>query len=88
MFAIDDSASIFCARVMRGIWSIAMAWTFRAARRSMSALFFTGHRKLMSMEPGFSRSASSGVGGCTLSRRSAVDQSAAVSGTTVAPAFT
>ena len=31
MLAIDDSASIFCARVMRGTWSMAMAVTF--ARR-------------------------------------------------------
>ena len=45
MLAIDDSASIFWARVMRGTWSIASAVALRAARRSMSALFLPGHRK-------------------------------------------
>ncbi len=87
MLAIDDSASIFCAREMRGTWSMAMAFTLRAAMRSIRSLFLTGHRKLMSIAPAFSRSTSSAVGGCTFTRMSAAPQRAARSGTTVAPAF-
>jgi len=88
MLAIDDSASIFCARVIRGTWSMAIAVAPRAARRSMSAAFFPGHRKLISTAPALRRSASSGLGGCTLSSTSAPDHSAAVSVAMVAPALT
>ena len=38
MFAIDDSASIFCARLMRGTWSIARTVSLRAASRSEQRL--------------------------------------------------
>ena len=67
MLAIDDSASIFCARVMRGTWSMAIAVTLPAASRSTSALFLPGHRKLIRVAPGRSRSASwtSSVGCCS-----------------------
>ena len=58
MFAIDDSASIFCARVMRGTWSIAIAVAFAAAIFSTSSLFFPGHKKLINVAPGRSSSAS------------------------------
>ena len=58
MFAIADSASSFCARVMRGTASIANTVTLRAASRSTSALFCAGQMKLMRIVPGLSRSAS------------------------------
>ena len=88
MLAIEDSASIFWARVMRGTWSIASTVTLRAASRSTRSLFLPGQRKLMSTAPGFSRSTSSALGGCTLSSTSASDHSAAPSAVTVAPALT
>ena len=49
MFAIDDSASIFCARVMRGTWSIAIALMPRAASWLTSAEFCAGYRKLINV---------------------------------------
>ena len=42
MFAIDDSASIFCARVMRGTWSIAIAVTLRVGEPLDQRLVLTG----------------------------------------------
>ncbi len=42
MFAIDDSASIFCAREMRGIWSTAIAVALRAASRCTTSVFLPG----------------------------------------------
>ena len=51
MFAIADSASSFCARVMRGTASIANTVSLRAASRSTSALFCAGQTKLMSVGP-------------------------------------
>ena len=58
MFAIADSASIRCARVMRGTASIASTVTLRAASRSSSSLFCAGQMKLISVAPGFRRSTS------------------------------
>jgi hypothetical protein len=58
MLAIVDSASIFWARLMRGIWSTARAVVPRAAIREISSSCFAGHRKLMTTAPGRSRSAS------------------------------
>ena len=58
MFAIADSASSFCARVMRGTASIANTVSLCAASRSSSGLFCAGQMKLISVAPGLSRSAS------------------------------
>ena len=58
MFAIADSASSFCARVMRGTASIASTVSLRAASRSTSALFCAGQMKLISVAARLSRSAS------------------------------
>ena len=88
MLAIDDNASIFCARVMRGIWSIASALTWRAAIRAMRSWFLAGQRKLMSVAPDVSWSASVALGGCTFNSTSAAAHRAALSPTIVAPAFT
>ena len=72
---------------------MAMAVTFAAASRSTSAWFLPGHRKLMSVAPGRSRSASctpsAGCvsGGCTFRTMSAWPHSSRVSATIVAPAF-
>ena len=87
MLAIDDSASIFWARVMRGTWSMAIAVTLRAASRSTRALFLPGHRNEISTAPGLSRSASSWLGGWTFNSTSAADHRAPGSLTSVAPAL-
>ncbi len=58
MLAIADSASIRCARVMRGTASIASTVTLRAASRSSSSLFCAGQTKLISVAPSFSSSTS------------------------------
>jgi len=59
MFAIDDSASSFCARLMRGTASIAIALALRATSRSSSAAFCPGHRNEISVAPSRSISVSS-----------------------------
>jgi hypothetical protein len=58
MFAIELRASIFCAREMRGTWSIASAVALRAASRWMSSWFLAGHRKLTSVPRSCKSSAS------------------------------
>ena len=58
MFAIADSASMRCARVMRGIASIASTVALRAASFSTRSLFCAGQMKPISIAPGFRRSAS------------------------------
>ncbi len=56
MFAMADSASMRCARVMRGMASMASTVTLRAAMRSMRSLFWAGQKKLMSAAPGLMKS--------------------------------
>ena len=55
MFAIDDSASSFCAREMRGTLSIASTVSLRPASCCMSSGFCAGQMKLTSVLPGSQR---------------------------------
>jgi hypothetical protein len=92
MFAIELNASIFCARVTRGTWSIASTVARRSPSRCTSSWFAAGQMKLTSVADGCSRSASwcpsavSSSGGRTFSTISASRQRATVSLTTRAPA--
>ena len=58
MLDIEDSASIFCAREMRGTASMASTVAPRAATCSSNARFCAGQKKLMRVLPVVSRSAS------------------------------
>ena len=80
--ACDDSASIDCARVIRGMDSIANATTPWAASRSIPAWSVSGCRKPIRTAPVRSFPASSTVGFCTLTTTSASHALSA----TVAPA--
>ena len=51
MFAIDDSASIFCARLMRGTMSIAMTVAPLAAARLSRSPFCAGQKNAISICP-------------------------------------
>jgi hypothetical protein len=63
-----------CARLMRGMQSMASTVALRSARMSMRALFWAGQKKLMRWPPRLSWRASSGVGGRTFKTRSASAQ--------------
>src|SRR5687768_11272671 len=84
MFAIDDSASTFWARLMRGMQSIAIALTFCAARRSTTSGFCAGKMNETSSAPARIRWISCGSGARTLATTSAAHASSV--GTIVAPA--
>ena len=84
------SASIFCARVMRGMASMASTVALRSARWDTSSLLWPGQMKEMRAPPSFMRSASClpsvrSMGARTLRIRSASAYRVAASGTTVAP---
>lgn len=91
MFAIEESASIFCARVMRGTWSIASTVSFFSAILARSGSFCAGQRKLTRVCPSLVRSSSSlpsagcAIGGRTLSTMSASFQIASAVSATDAP---
>ena len=59
MLAIDESASSFCAREMRGTLSIASTVAFLAASCCNSSGFCAGQMKLTSVPPSRSRPTSS-----------------------------
>src|SRR5919197_920166 len=80
MFAIDESASSFCAREMRGTLSIASTVAFFAASASMSSGCCAGQMKLTSVAPSRSITTSSTSGGRTLKTMSAVTHSCSGSG--------
>jgi hypothetical protein len=84
--AIEESASIFCARDMRGTLSIASTVAFFAARLFSSSGFCAGQMKDTSVCCSRMASTSSGPGARTLKTMSARDHTAAASGTTMAPA--
>ena len=86
MLAIDDSASSFCAREIRGTLSIASTVAFLAASCCRSSGFCAGQMKLTSVPPSRSRPTSSPFGARTLKTMSDVAQSRALSATTSAPA--
>ena len=70
MLAMDDSASIFWAREMRGTLSMASTVSPRPASCCMSSGFWAGQTKLTSVVPGLIRGISSAVGARTLKTRS------------------
>src|SRR5919197_893555 len=86
MFAIDESASSFCAREMRGTLSIASTVAFFAASASMSSGCCAGQMKLTSVAPSRSITPSSTSGGRTLKTMSAVTHSCSGAGMISAPA--
>src|SRR2546430_4959504 len=85
MFAIDESASSFCAREMRGTLSIASTVAFFAASACSRSGFCAGQMKLTRICPSRIARTSSSVGARTLKMMSARDHTEAASGTTVAP---
>ena len=85
MLAIDDSASSFCAREMRGTLSIASTVAFVAASCCISSGFCAGQMKLTSVCPRASAPTSAVLGARTLKTMSALAQIVA-SATISAPA--
>ena len=87
---MDDSASIFCARVMRGTDSIEKVVTPRAASFAINSVLRAGLMKVTSVEPVWSKSASSPAGPVcgsrTLTTMSALANRSFTSPRTVAPA--
>jgi hypothetical protein len=83
MLAIEDSASSFCAREMRGTLSIASTVACRAASACISCAFCAGQMKLTRVAPSRRRPSSSALGARTLKRISALAQTLL---TTSAPA--
>src|SRR5689334_23974289 len=86
MLAIDESASSFCAREMRGTLSIASTVAFLAASACMRSGFCAGQMKLTSVCPSRISVTSSGLGARTLNTISAVRQIVPRSGAISAPA--
>ena len=88
----DDSASMDCARAMRGMASMLKAVMRFLAWSSVSSGLSSGWRNAISAEPSASRSASCsprstfGIGWRTFTTTSAFPNSSAVSDTIVAPA--
>ena len=68
--ACEDSASIDCARVMRGMASIAKLVTPRSASARTVSAAVSGWRKPTSTEPSASRPISSALGGATFTTTS------------------
>src|SRR5215208_7136195 len=81
--ACDESASIDCARLMRGIDSIAKPRTPAAVRRSIPSWSVSGCRNATTTCPSASRRASSAVGAATFATASTPVHA---SSTTAAPA--
>ncbi len=86
MLAIDDSASIFCARLMRGTMSMATTVAPRSATSFRSASFCAGQKKLISVWPWRSSFASFSSGPRTLTSTSAAATTALASFRTSTPA--
>jgi hypothetical protein len=86
MLAIEESASSFCAREMRGTLSIASTVTFLAASACRSSGFCAGQMKETRTWPSRIERTSSSVGARTLKMMSAPDQAEAASATMRAPA--
>src|SRR5262245_16980819 len=86
MFAMDESASSFCAREMRGTLSIASTVVFFSANRFMRSGFCAGQMKETSVAPGRMSPTSSGEGARTLKTTSDLAHSDAASAAMSAPA--
>ncbi len=71
MFACDERASIFWARLIRGTVSIAKALTLRSASFLVTSALVSGSRNPISTVPSFIRSTSEGSGLRTLKTTSA-----------------
>ena len=74
MLAIDESASSFCAREMRGTLSIARTVAFLCASACISSGFCAGQMKLTSVWPWRIAAISLWLGARTLNTMSALDQ--------------
>ena len=88
MFAIDDSASIFCARLIRGIISIATTVVPFSAASFILASSATGLKKEISVWSDRIIAISAVLGTRTLATTSAVSQSSAAVSITSTPAST
>ena len=88
MFAIDDSASIFWARLIRGTMSMASTVMPLAFMRASSSSLAAGHTKETRVLPSGDASTSCIVGSRTLTTTSAALHSAAAESTTSTPAAT
>ena len=86
MLAIEESASSFCAREMRGTLSIASTVAFFAASCFSSSGFCAGQMKLTSVPPSRIRPTSSALGPRTLKTMSDAAHSSAAVSTISAPA--
>src|ERR687883_298928 len=76
MVAIEESASIACALVVRGISSTAKAVTLRSTRGASSAGSSSGRRKAIKAAPCFIRRRSSAGGRFTAASTSAEESRA------------
>ncbi len=86
MFAIELSASIFCAREMRGTLSIAMTVAPVSVSVFKSSGFWPGHRKLINVWSERSLDASSSSGARTFNIRSDCSHSSPLVATMSQPA--
>ena len=86
MFAIEESASIFCARLMRGIISIAMTVAPASAAAFILSSSATGEKNEISVLPLPSFFISASDGARTFAMTSAFFQSVAAVFTTSTPA--
>src|SRR5438128_1045007 len=83
MPACEESASILCARLIRGTRSRLKALTLRFASAPIASALVAGWRKLISTLLSRSRATSSGVGGWTWSTAPAADQFRSFAGAVV-----
>ena len=86
MLAIEESASSFCAREMRGTLSIASTVAFLAASASINCGFCAGQMKLTRIVPARISSTSAMLGARTLKMMSALAHRRPASPTISAPA--
>ena len=86
MFAMEERASSFWAREIRGTLSMASTVAWRAASCCSSSGFCAGQRKQTSVAPSRIMPISRAEGARTLKTMSDLDQSAAAPGITSAPA--
>ena len=86
MLAMDDSASIFCARLMRGTMSIASTVIFLAFSAASISSFWAGQMNEIRVLPSGAAAISASDGARTLTMTSACSHRSAAVSTTVTPA--
>ncbi len=86
MLAVEDSASIFWAREIRGTMSMATTLAPLSLQVSSISSFWAGQKKLIRVWPWRSRSDSSFCGSRTLTTTSACSNTASMLSTIVTPA--